>query len=283
MKIFICNRGVDVLESESLISDLLKQSENSLAILRETEHSEEWKKRVESKFQEVDFILFLIGSETFKSDQIKWEYEKAKELNKQIVGVKLPSSSKESILFCEGFPVFDNSEQCLKYLRKVYDDDRLLRIEQYKIMVGSTEKVTEQRLNVNNLFFTVTSSILSVAFVFGNTFNFSVTASFGMLAFTLLAFLVTYFWEKLINSYGKLNTGKFKIIDKIEKQLRSNMFEEEWKILTRQINYESNTKTEATIVMRFRIFILLIGIGELIYIGYKLKDILLFLICRLLN
>jgi hypothetical protein len=275
MRIFICNRTTDAKEAEKAIADLLKQSENSVAIIRETEHSESWKNNVEKKFKEADFVLFLLGNDTFISDQLKWEYAKSKELNKQIVGLKLSDASSESILYCQGFQVFDNVEQCLKFLVRTFEDDRKLKLEQYKIMVGSTEQVTDQRLKVNNLFFTVTSSILSVAFIFGKTFGFSIPGLIGMIVLTMMAFMVSFFWEKLINSYGNLNKGKFLVIDKIEKQLRSNMFEDEWKILTQDIKYEPNTQTEALIIQRFRIFIIMAFLVELLYLVFKIRELII--------
>jgi len=274
MKLFICNRTIENQEVESLIDDLLNTSENALAIQRETEHSDNWKDIVEQKMQESDFVVFAIGKETFQSDQLKWEYAKAKQLNKQIIGIKLKETTDDSILFCQGFQVFDNAQQSYKYLTKTYEDDRKLKFEQYKMMVSSTEKVTESRMKVNNLFFTITSSILSVSFVLGKTFSFSIAAMIGMFVLTLLSFMVSFFWEQLIDSYGKLNTGKFKVIDKIEKQLRTNMFEDEWKILTEEIKYEPNTRTETKVITYFRVFILIVGAFELVYLGYLLYQLI---------
>ena len=272
MKIFICNRSIEAEPANKFIEDLLEISECSVAILRETEHSENWKNVVAKKIQEVDFVLFLVGDKTFESDQIKWEYAKAKQLNKQIIGVKLQSATVDSVLFCQGFQVFENAKQCLKYLEKVFENDRQLLMEQYKIMVSSTEKVTEQRLKVNNLFFTITSSILSVALVVGKTLDFSLAGTIAMIILSGMAFLVSFFWEKLINSYGNLNRGKFQVIDNIEKQLRTNMFEYEWKVLTEEIKYEPNTRTEATVIQRFRFFILAVVIFEIIYVIYQLNE-----------
>lgn len=175
--------------------------------------------------------------------------------------------------------MFDNPDHCIKFLTKTYDDDRKLKFDQYKIMVGSTEKVTENRMKVNNLFFTITSSILSVGFVLGKTFGFTLKAMLGMLTLTILSLIVSYFWEKLIQSYALLNRGKFKVIDKIEKQLRTNMFEDEWKILTQEIKYEPNSKTETTIIEYFRIFIYVVGAFEIFYIGYLIYQTLPKCVC----
>lgn len=279
MKLFVCNRSIDKDIAKQAIDDLLNKSENFIAIQQEIEQSDTWQKKVEQKMQESDFVLFLLGADTFESEQIIWEYAKAKDLNKQIIGYKLTNASEQSILFCQGFQVFDNPEHCVKFLTKTYDDDRKLKFDQYKIMVGSTEKVTENRMKVNNLFFTITSSILSVGFVLGKTFGFTLKAMLGMLTLTILSLIVSYFWEKLIQSYALLNRGKFKVIDKIEKQLRTNMFEDEWKILTQEIKYEPNSKTETTIIEYFRIFIYVVGAFELFYIGYLIYQALPKCVC----
>lgn len=279
MKIFICYRSIDKVEGDITISSLLNESENSVAVLKQTEQIENWKDVVESKIKESDFVAFLIGEETFKSDQIIWEYAKAKSLHKQIIGIKLDNASEESILFCQGFQVFDNTIQALKYLEKIFISDRQLKIEQYKIMVSSTEKVTDARMKVNNLFFTITSSILSVAFVLGKTYSFNPLSVFAMSILTGLSLLTTFFWDKLVNSYGKLNKGKFKVIDRIEKELRTNMFEEEWRILTQEIDYEPNTKTETKIVERFRLFIYIILVIEILYLLYEINRLYPITIC----
>ncbi|MEO9531839.1 MAG: TIR domain-containing protein [Crocinitomicaceae bacterium] len=269
MKLFICHRSSDKSESDKIIKSLFELTENSIAVLREADHDEKWKENVEEKFKEVDFVVFLIGSDTFESDQLKWEYAKAKDLNKRIIGIKLQDASQESILFCQAFQVFDNPEQSLKYLKSTFETDQKLRLEQYKIMVSSTEKVTDQRLKVNNLFFTVTSSILSIGFILAKAFEFSTLGVVGMLFMTIMAFIVSFFWAKLINSYGTLNTGKFTVIDKIEKQLRSNMFEDEWQIL-KEIGYEPNSKTEIKVIKRFRVFIIVLALFQIGYLIYEL-------------
>lgn len=265
MKIFICYRSIDKSEGEQLIRDLLNDSDNTIAVLTETEHSENWKDNVETKIKESDFVGFFVGTDTFESEQIKWEYSKAKSLNKQIFGIKLAKTSEQSILFCQGFQVFDTPKQSIAYLEKVLNNDRFLKIEQYKIMVSSTEKVTAQRMKVNNLFFTVTSTILSITFILGKTYHFNVLSIIGMFLLTSLTLLSSFYWQNLIKAYGKLNTGKFQVINRIEKELRTNMFDEEWQILKNEIGYKSNTKTETQIIVGFRIFIIALLVGEVAF------------------
>ncbi len=270
MKLFVCNRSTDRVATEGVVRDLLLASTNFISVQQETEHSSNWKTLVENKMQESDFVLFVLGNDTFQSEQIKWEFSKAQNLSKRIVAIRLSNVSEDSLFYCRGFQIFTDAAQCLPFLTKTCEDDRQLKIEQYKMMVSSTEKVTESRLKVNNLFFTITSTILSICLVLGKSFDFSIAAVVGMIVLTILSLAVSYFWEKLVKSYGKLNAGKFMVIDKIEKQLRTNMFEDEWQILTKELKYEPNTTTETKVIVYFRTFIIVLGVIELIYLGYLL-------------
>lgn len=270
MKVFLCYRSVDIVSSEKILAELKRCSNNSLVILYQKENINNWKKQVLDKLKNSDYVVFLLGNKTTESEFILWELEQAKKLNKPVVCILLSSASEDAIKLFEYFPIFNSSKQCYEYLSKIFIDDRKLQIEQYKIMVSSTEKVTEQRLKVNNLFFTITSSILSISLVIGKALDFSIVGSLGMILLTIMALLVSFFWEKLINSYGKLNKGKFKVIDIIEKKLRTNMFENEWEILTNEIKYESNTQTETKVIHSFRGFIIILGLLEVIYLIYKL-------------
>lgn len=265
MKVLVCARKTNESRATRVIGQLLAASQHQVAILQQSEHTDDWQEKVETKLREADFVLFIVEAGTFDSEAIKWEYNKAKELNKRITGFKSKSTPRDVLLFCEGFQVFSDAHECFSYLVKTYGDDRQLLIEQYKLMVASTEKVTGQRLTVNNLFFTVTSSVISIAFLIGKTFEFSIVALVGMIAFTVLALLLTMFWSSMVTAYGLLNKGKFVLIDEIEKKLRTNLFEREWKILTGELKYRPNTETENSIVFWYRVFIMIILGLEILY------------------
>lgn len=270
MKIFVCNRSNELESTDPIIQELKKESENQIILIQEIKHSPDWKEKVEHKFIEVDFILFLIGKNTFMSENIKWELNKAQELNKKIIFLKFEDNSKYNSNYYQDDYVFDNVKECVKYLKSAFTNYQKLLLEQYKIMILSTEKVTEQRSKVNSIFFTITSSILSISFIFGKNFDFSPIATAGMLLFFAMALVVSYFWEILINSYGKLNKGKFIVINKIENELGTNMFQEEWTILTDKIDYKPNSETEINIIKTFRIIIYVFVTCGSIYLIIKI-------------
>lgn len=266
MRVFVCCRAVHEARREAVVAQLLAASKGEIAFLLEMQHSDDWKVRAGRKIRESDFILFILEERTFESEAIKWEYEEAKGLNKQIIGFRSSTTPKETLLFCEGFQVFADSQECFEYLTKTRAEDRALLTEQYKLMVSSTEKVTNQRLTVNNLFFTVTSSVVSIALVVGKTLEFTRIALLGMVVFTVLALLLTFFWRRMVTAYGQLNRGKFVLIDEIEKKLRTDMFEREWHILRDRLKYKPNTETENQIVFWYQIFIMVMLVTETGYL-----------------
>jgi hypothetical protein len=143
-------------------------------------------------------------------------------------------------------------------------------LEQYKIMVGSTEKVTDQRQKANAFFLTIVTTLISISILIGKSFEFTFVAMLFFIALTALNLIIIDFWHKTIVSYGKLNKGKFVLIFELEQKLKANLFEREWEILTNKdnINYEPNTQMELKVVRIFRNFTYFMLAGEIAYVFY---------------
>lgn len=270
MNIFLAHREVDNLKVEKFISDFQSKFSVILNIQSEKEHSDDWKLKVKEKVENCKYVIFFIGSTFNESEPLKWEIELSERLNKKMFFIDIREEKTVLPPFLNSTLLLKTTEQLIVEIEIMEKKERELLVDQYKIMVGSTEKVTEQRLKVNNLFFTVTTSVLSISILLGKSFGFTILAMFGMLSLTILALLVTNFWNKLIQSYGKLNKGKFKLIAEIENKLETDMFQREWTILTEKIKYEPNTKTEAKIITLFKVFIWLLFALEIGYLGYLL-------------
>ncbi|MBU0974191.1 hypothetical protein KKD03_00625 [Patescibacteria group bacterium] len=102
--------------------------------------------------------------------------------------------------------------------------------EQYKIYIESAEKISDRRQNANNYFITINTALITLL---GLSFQIDF---FGKLFWgrTLLAvvgiIICVIFWF-LLRSYKQLNSGKFKVIHAIEKELPLALYDYEWKIL----------------------------------------------------
>lgn len=270
MKIFLAHSSNDIKKVNKFIDSFLDKSNNEYILLNERNHSVLWQDNVKNKIKKSSLVLFFIGNSTYKSEPLKWEFELAKSLNRTVLLVDIRTNKSNTPKYLKNSKLISSPKELIKKINIMQKDKRNLLIEQYKIMVSSTEKVTEQRLKVNNLFFTVTTSLLSISILLGKSFGFSLVAMLGMIVLSVLSILVTYFWNKLINSYGQLNTGKFELITEIENELNTEMFQREWEILTEKIKYEPNTKTESKIIMMFRVFIWILLAIEIAYLVYLL-------------
>jgi len=270
MNIFLSHRIIDTNDVDIFIKEFIEITNAKYSFISEREHTGEWKDNVKKKIEKSDIVLFLIGKKSYESEPLKWEYETIKRLKKEIFIIQLTNNIDNIPNYIQKNQIISSAKQLTEKVKKMEDNRRNLLIEQYKIMVSSTEKVTEQRLKVNNLFFTVTTSLLSISILLGKSFGFTILALIGMIVLTILSILITFFWNKLIGSYGKLNTGKFELIAEIEDELKIDMFQREWDILTKKIKYKPNTKTETKIITLFRVFIWLLLSSEIIYLSYLL-------------
>lgn len=273
MKIFISHRHID----KEAVHELLKEIPKDLGFeylnhYKIEESDELWKDEVAKKLKTCELVLFFIGAESANSIPVNWEYNETLKLGKPYKVVHLANPKMPKYLKDEVGVIPNNSLKIISTITNMkFKSNQTILFEQYKIMVNSTEKVTEQRLKVSNLFFTVTTSLLSISVLVGKIIGFAndntaLLSAGVMLVFAVLAFVISFYWEKLINSYGKLNKGKFKLINEIEDELKTNLFQREWEILQNEVGYESNTKTETRVVKRFRGFIFILGVIEIVYI-----------------
>lgn len=102
--------------------------------------------------------------------------------------------------------------------------------EQYQLYVEGAEKISDRRQNANNYFITINTALITllglsfqVSFLENLNWVRSLLAGVGMV-------ICIIFWY-LLRSYKQLNTGKFKVIHKIEQNLPLALYDYEWKIL----------------------------------------------------
>lgn len=263
MIFFVCHQREVSSNAAKTISALLAEAENAVVIWTQNTVKDNWQAIVKEKIEQADFILFLLDNTATNNPNILWEFECAQKLKKTMFGIKLPGCKDVPQLKNSRLMIFDNISQCLKYAQRIYEENRMLRIEQYKIMIDSTRDVIEQRLKVHHIFFTACVSIISVGFVVGSTIGFSSIGLWASFLFTLLSFVITFFWETMVRSYGTLNAGKFSVLNQLEESLRTNMLDDEWMILTKTKGYKSNTETELKVIKIFRCFIAALLIFEI--------------------
>jgi len=110
--------------------------------------------------------------------------------------------------------------------KESYGDEELrVAFEQYKLYVEMADKVSERRGQANT-FFTTVNTLLFTAFTFLATQK---TVWYVLLG--AIGCVISFAWFFTLNSYRQLNSGKFKVINEIEKVLPLSGFSYEWEVL----------------------------------------------------
>lgn len=273
IRVFVANCSKDLLLVEPKIIELSSLSPE-LIVIQEKINSPAWKSKVVDKLEKADFFIVMIGEDTLKNSNIRWEMEQARSSGVILCGVKLNNfrNTEEVRNFCMEFPLFESADELYTYFKNEIVELKKTRLESYKIFVGSTEKVTDQRSKIHTLFFTLLASLMTLSFLIAKAKNFDESSVIAIILLAFVALFLIQSWRKLVDSYGVLNKGKFEIVYKLEKQLGINYFEQEWKILVDKLKYESNTETEKQIINIFRLFlstIVFCSLAYLIYLKYK--------------
>ncbi len=93
-------------------------------------------------------------------------------------------------------------------------------LEQYKLYVETSQRVSEKRQNSNNYLLTLNSSLVTLSVVLLSTYgNHKWNA---LIPGTGL--IVCFIWWSLVDSYKDLNTAKFDVIHELEDQLPVALF-----------------------------------------------------------
>lgn len=107
------------------------------------------------------------------------------------------------------------------------NEDKQIYFEQYKIFVDSAEKVSDKRMSANNYFLTVNTALISLTGLLITSkvflFNFNIMKLVGA-----LGLIICVIWFFIVLSYKQLNSGKFKMIHRIEKKLPLQLYADEW-------------------------------------------------------
>lgn len=128
-------------------------------------------------------------------------------------------------------------------------------LEQYKIAVEMADRTSQRRnvmhgffLSGNSILLTVTAVGLPVLSDGGSFVVFSV----GFVC--IIGILLCYYWRKLVVHYCQLNSGKYSVIQKMEKLLPLAPYDAEWMVLGEGKDpnrYTPLTRTEAKLPLVF--------------------------------
>lgn len=147
-------------------------------------------------------------------------------------------------------------------------------LEQYKLLVQTSEALVARRQTVNTFFLSINTFLLSATGILATQRLSARLGGLSLVALGMAGFVLCFAWRRLVISYRQLNAGKFEVIHLIEKHLPASIFHAEWEALGSgkdKTKYYPFTRTEGCIpwlfgaVYAFALIggiLLLLGIGS---------------------
>lgn len=105
--------------------------------------------------------------------------------------------------------------------------------ELYKIMVESSESLVGRRQGVNTFFLTINGALLTASGLIVQSAEDIRLGGIGITVLAVAGMLLCGAWKSLITSFGQLNSGKFKVINTLERYLPAAIYAAEWEALDR--------------------------------------------------
>jgi hypothetical protein len=102
-------------------------------------------------------------------------------------------------------------------------------LDLYKMFVTSAEKISDRRQTANSFFLTLNTTIIGLVGYLNFSQDPKTVANPKIFALVAMAgMLICYTWYSMIRSYKNMNSGKFRVINAIEKMLPVCPYEAEW-------------------------------------------------------
>lgn len=140
-------------------------------------------------------------------------------------------------------------------------------IEQYKTYIESAERVSDRRQTANAFFLSANSLLVAAESILVEHWS---SIGFLQIFISFAGGILCFTWYRLIRSYRDMNSGKFKVINAMEKELPMVMYDAEWDVLGRgddPSKYLKFTKIELRVPKLFLALHILVGlIAVLIFV-----------------
>ena len=104
-------------------------------------------------------------------------------------------------------------------------------LEQYKLYVEMADRISQRRMTTNAFFIPVHAFLVTISAVFGE--NKEDKPFLALLSLFAVGIFISVAWYCLLDSYRKLNTGKFKVVHEMEALLPFAPYDVEWDKLGR--------------------------------------------------
>lgn len=226
-------------------------------------------RQAESQIYNSEVVIVYDSEACLNSENARWEVKRAREIDKPVVELSRSDIDSGNVGALRSIYDFSSEfEGCFSFENT--KDGEVFDL--YKIMIESSEQLIQRRQITNGFFITLIGAIVAGC---GFLIKEKVVSDAGIIVLIfpmMIGILLCRSWGNLIENYGKLNAGKFKVIHRLEKQMSARVFDAEWVALgkgLRREKYQSFTTTERNVPSLFLVLMLSMLAFILLSVNWK--------------
>lgn len=275
MKYFVIHSGQDWNNYvKPLIETWLSYCDNKSKFIILNGTQDDWLDDATAKIRQAEKIIYIIGENSSRSQNIEKEISIALREKKPIYIYKLSENYEvnkvlesslndnyvesgeldgelilrkglSNIVLLKPETVYTalqkDSLEIIEDLPASCFNDNVKLLEQYKIYVKTSEDLVKRKQTVNSFYVTLNSillgAIISVLCAIGDLpILGGVNICWIIAGFAaIIGIVICYSWLSILNSYSALNSSKMKVIINIEQYLALNLFDTEWAFVTKKL------------------------------------------------
>lgn len=223
MRIFVSHRSSEKREAKAALKWVEEQEGfcAKLIFLPKIIFWGDWKLRAEKRIRSCEAVVVFSNNETSQTINVNWEIGRAKDFGKPVIFVSSESDRRNISEILKN--IYDLSDEFERCFQENFANKKET-FELYQILVETSEELIKRRQIVSGFFTTLTFGIFAGIGLFAGEdlitsdrrWILSVPALFG-------AFLC-WSWYQTLDNFGKLNSGKYRVIQRIEKDLPAAVF-----------------------------------------------------------
>lgn len=223
-----------------------------------------WKDKALEGIRSSEIVIVFDPEACSSSQNTLWELEQAERLGIKVVEVRKCNENVEAKKIIRDVYNFqDEFDSCFS---SPLPEKSNREIELYKLMVETSEQLILRRQKANAFFITIIGSLSAVIGLLIKEGIASQDNIWVLLLLTVPGLVLCNSWRNQLDNYGKLNSGKFDVILRMEKDFPVQIFSAEWIALgkgDRPKKYRSFTATEKHVPVLFGAIFFIFSLGIL--------------------
>jgi hypothetical protein len=148
-----------------------------------------------------------------------------------------PADVVERTLFADGRPAAG--------------DAMAAALEQYKLILGTTESLEGRRQTLHTFFMSINSLFLAAIGLLAKESLDNAGVAIGVIVLGIAGGVLSESWRRQVIAYGNVAASKWTVINEFEAGLPTRPFCAEWQALQRRPGYRSFTSNEMNVPLAF--------------------------------